>query len=56
MIEKTFFIRTTSFIFEVFYGAQYNMYYQLKKDLYLIEKDLYLMIRWLRLILYYRVF
>jgi hypothetical protein len=39
-------------VVEVFYGTQYDLYDQLKKDLYAIEKDLYVRIRRSRLILY----
>jgi hypothetical protein len=41
-------------IIEVFYDAQYDVYYRLKKDSYVIENDIYVRIWWLRLIIYYR--
>jgi hypothetical protein len=48
-------IRTQYYKIEVFYNAQYDVYYRLKKDSYVIE-DLYGRIRRLRLILYYQIF
>jgi hypothetical protein len=46
--------RTTRVQLEVFYDAQYDVYYRLKNDSYVTKKNLYVRVRWLRSIQYFR--